>query len=145
MKTLSFVLLTAIVSLFFYVGWTAAAHADDAGSGSAVSASAPAASQLHDPVSSPAAAFDDVKAAKKFGWLLGVLAAGVVLSKAAGRLIPKVSWLNKGKVPVITGVILATLAGCYDAAASGGSWTAVAFAALLGLAHYRDASPSAGA
>jgi len=144
--------LLAAVAVTFGAGWIGyqSAHAEGAGSAllapiDAGSASAPAAApakpadQLHDPVSSPGAAWDDLRAAQKVGWPLVVFAALIMLAKLAGRAGAKFSWLAMGKTPVIVGALGAIAASCYNAAATGGAWTATAFAGLMGLSHYIDA------
>lgn len=118
----------------------------DAGVGDAgavsVSAAAPADS-LHDPVSSPPAAWDDVKAARKVGWPLVVFAALIMLCKAFRRAGERFAWLATGKMPVVVGALGAIATSCYNAAADGGAWTATAFAGLMGLSHYFDAGGKA--
>lgn len=106
-------------------------------------ATAPSLSDLHDPISSPAAAFDDVKAAKKIGWLVAVLAGLVLLGKGLARASQTFAFLGKGKAAIVIALLGTTAAGCYNAAASGGSWTAVLIAAVVGIAHYKDATPAA--
>lgn len=116
------------------------AHSD---AGSASTPAAPSASspsdKLHDPLSSPGASWDDLKAAKKVGWAAAVFAFLVLLCKLLGRLKGKLSWLGKGKVPVVVGAIAALAAACYNAAVDGGAWTATLMAGFVALAHYIDA------
>lgn len=129
-----------IIALLFPV----VALAQPVGSGSAValnagSASATPADKLHDPTSSPAASWDDVKVAKKVGWPLAVFAVLVMLARLVGKLGGKVSWLAKGKAAVIVGAVGAIAASCYNAAADGGAWTATLMAGAGALFHYLDA------
>jgi hypothetical protein len=130
-------------------GYIAYSHADtgsavlEAGSGS--QAAAQPAAQLHDPISSPAASWDDLKAARKVGWPLVVFAGLIMLSRLAKRASERFAWLARGKTPVIVGALGALGAACYNAAATGGAWSATLFAGVMGLSHYLDAGgkPSA--
>lgn len=133
------------------LGYMGVAYADDTGSGSAVVSvaapvAAPHADQLPDPVAHPAAAFDEIKAAKKLGWAVAAFVLLVFAAKAAGKLGASVKWLaplGRGKAAVVVGAIGALGAGCYDAAVSGGSWMAVLFAGAMAIGHYLDASKAA--
>lgn len=154
-----------LMTLAYWFGITLA-HADGsgsaiAGSGSAVSlppghpdispAPAPetapqpaavgAADKLHDPVSAPSQAYDDVKAAKKTGWAVAVFAVLVMLARLAGRArnTKALAWLGKGRTAVIVAAAGALLAACYNAAADGGSWTAILAAGVTALAAYWNA------
>lgn len=113
--------------------------------GSAAAPAATPADQLHDPVSSPAAAWDDVKAAKKVGWASLVFAVLVMVAKLASRLGGRFKTLGTGKVAVVIGAIGALGAACYNAAADGGAWTAMLVAGMLAIAHFLDAAPKAKA
>jgi len=118
------------------------AHADDAGVVEAASTpTAAPADKLHDPVSSPAAAWDDVKAAKKVGWSVLVFAVLVMLAKLASRAkgIKIFAVLGKGKVAVVVGAVGALAASCYNAAAEGGAWTAMLMSGVVALGHYINA------
>lgn len=118
---------------------TASVTAEPADTGSA----ATPADKLHDPLSSPGAAFDDLKAAKKVGWPLAVFAGLIMLCKllARAKSIPWLSALGKGKTAVVVAATGAIATACFNAAADGGAWSATAFAGLLALAHYFDATP----
>lgn len=103
------------------------------------------ADKLHDPIDAPGAAWDDVKAAKKIGWPALVFAVTILLCKLLGRSkkYAFLAFLGKGKVPVVVGALNAIAISCYNAAADGGAWTAMAFAGLMGLSHYLDAGGKA--
>ena len=80
----------------------------------AVTAAAPA-DQLHDPATSPLEAWDDLKAARKVGWPLALLAAAIMLARGlgtVGRNVAWLAWLNKGRAAVILGSIWRTLPLC---------------------------------
>lgn len=103
------------------------------------------ATQLHDPISSPSASWDDLKAARKVGWPLVVFAGLIMLAKLAKRGGERFAWLARGKTPVVVGALGALGAACYNAAATGGAWSATLFAGVMGLSHFLDAGgkPSA--
>lgn len=113
-----------------------------AGSGSAAgsaAAPAPTAAQLHDPTTDPVAAIQDVRALKA-RWPLLVLAILIALTKvvhlAGDKLGAVGAWLKKGRRAMVLAAIGSTAAACFDAIASGGSWSSVllvAGAALLAL------------
>lgn len=95
---------------------------------------------LHDPLTAPGGALDDLLAARHHGgWVLFVLGASVMLARIATRLPWGIgAWLSVGRRAM--GVaIWSTAAGvAYDALASGGSLATVAVAvvgSLLALAH----------
>jgi hypothetical protein len=111
------------------------AAAVDVGSGSEAAPAAPA-SQLHDPVGSPAAAFDDIKAAKKLGWGLMVLAALIMLCRVLGRLGGKFKVLATGRVAVVVAAVSTLAVTSYNALALGGTWMAAASAAVVALAAF---------
>lgn len=106
------------------------------GSGSSTTpAPAPPADQLHNPLTDPRAAWDDVKAAKKIGWPLALLAGLIMVARAlgyAGDRWPKFKAF--AKLGGITGTIVAGVSACGAAAfntlALGGTWFAVAAAAV---------------
>jgi hypothetical protein len=106
------------------------------------SASAPApADKLHDPASSPKAAWDDLRAAKKDGWAIAAFAALVMLCKLASRVGKKFKWLaflGKGKVAIVVGAAGALATACYNAAAEGGAWSAMLMAGAVAVAGYLD-------
>lgn len=105
--------------------------------GSAAAITDPATS-LHDPLSAPAAAFDEIKSAQKIGWPLAVLAAAVILSKLLSRLGGFWSKLNSGKTALVIGALSAASAAAYNALATGGSWMAVALALIVAASAYWD-------
>jgi hypothetical protein len=130
-----------------------------AGSGSAVAAVVTAttssatvavtADQVHDVLSSPAAAFDDVKAARKIGWPALVFVVALILARLAGKLgaiqgWPALAKLNTGKVAVVVGGIAAIAAAGYNAAASGGSAIAIATGAFFALATFYNSHAGDG-
>lgn len=116
------------------------------GSGSATATSSPTtaapADKLHDPIASPGAAWDDIKAAKKTGWAVLLFASLVMLAKLAGRAkkYKLLAALGKGKTAVLVGAVGALAAACYNAAAEGGAWTAMMATGLVAIGHYLDAS-----
>lgn len=116
----------------------------DAGSASAPAPTATPADKLHDPAAHPAAAWDDLKAAKKVGWPLAVFAGLLMACKLLKRAqkYKLAAFLSKGKMPVLVGMVGALALACFNAAADGGAWTAVFVAGVTALAHYRDADPT---
>lgn len=114
------------------------AAAPDAGT---APSSSSAADKLHDPASSPAAAFDDLKAAKKVGWSVVAFALLVMLARLASRFGKPgtfLAGLGKGKAAVVVGAVGAIAAACYNAAADGGAWTATLAAGVAAALHYLD-------
>lgn len=101
------------------------------------------ADKLHDPLSSPGASWDDLKAAKKVGWPLAVFAGLIMLCKllARAKSVSVLAALGKGKTAVVVAAVGAIATACFNAATDGGAWSATAFAGLLALAHYFDATP----
>lgn len=99
---------------------------------------------LHDPLKEPAAAIDDVKAAKSLGWPVLVLAVVTLLARLAGSLgksIPLLAPLGKGKVALVVGAIAAIGAAGYSAAFGGGSLVTIATAVLIaGIAAWNAAA-----
>lgn len=86
---------------------------------------------LDDPIAAPAAAWDDVKAAKKTGWslaLLGVLIMAARTAAGARNRYPWLAFLAKGKAAIGIAAILAIATASFDTLALGGSWVAVLFA-----------------
>ena len=127
-------------------GLSLVAFADD-GSGSAAAITAPAtgsaataapSDQLHDPLSAPAAAFDDLKAARKIGWPLAILAALVITAKLLSRLGGVWSKLGTGHAALAIGALSAGSCAAYNALALGGSWMAVGLALIVALAAALD-------
>lgn len=129
-----------------FVGMTSAAYVASAqpgsavtqptGSGSSVTA-APSADQLHDPLVDPVGAYDDVKAARRVGWAAALFAGLSMLVLAVGtvgRNVKALSWLGSGKAAIVVGLIGALAAAAYNAAAAGGTWLAMLFAAAMGAA-----------
>jgi hypothetical protein len=113
----------------------------NADSGSAVSSSSPPATsapaaapadKLHDPVTQPAQALDDVVAAKKLGWPLFVLACLLLGARAAGELGKSVSWLawlSKGRAAFVVAGAATVAAACFNTVALGGHGMAILAAA----------------
>lgn len=119
----------------------AQAQGSAAGSGSAVATASPA-DQLHDPLTDPIGAFDQLKEAKRVGWAAAVGAILCFLALTIGTLgktIGQLAWMGKGKWAIIVGLTGALGAGTYNAAMSGGSWTAVLVAAAIGAAAWWNA------
>lgn len=128
-------------ALFFVAGFglgVAQAHADagvaviDAGgSGSGSGVTAPSAA-LHDPLEQPAAAWDDVKAARKTSWPLAVLAGAILLLRLAAGAAKRFAWLSflsKGKTAFGIAAGATVAAAAFDVLALGGSWVSVLTAA----------------
>lgn len=117
--------------------------------GSAAPAAVAAPSEaVTNPATSPVAAWDDVKAARKTSWALAVWLVLAMLGKllAYGRDKVKgwpivgalASWLAKGKGAMLVAGIGAVGAAGYDALLAGGSWVAALVAsgvALAGITH----------
>lgn len=104
-------------------------------------AAAPPAAVLHDPVTDPTGAVDDVMAARRLGWpiAVGVIAALIALALGtAGARISWLSWLARGTAATLLGSVTACGSAAFDAALSGGSGVAVAAAAVgAALAFWR--------
>lgn len=97
------------------------------------------ADQLHDPLSAPMAAFDDLKAAKRLGWGVAFLAGAILslrlLSKLGGFFKP----LGEGKVALYLGAVGVLVLTAYNAVIQGGTWMAAAFTAIVAAAAWWDA------
>ncbi len=90
------------------------------------------ADQLHDPAIQPVEAWDDAKAARKLGWPVALLAALIMLSRGigtAGRNVPWLGWLNKGRAAVIVAGVGTVATAGFNAVGLGGTWFAVLMAA----------------
>lgn len=94
---------------------------------------------LADPVAAPQQAFDDLKAAKKLGWGLFVLAALVMLCRVLGRLGGMFTRLRTGKVALVIGAVGSLAVTAYNALALGGTWMAALAAAIVAGAAAWDA------
>lgn len=136
---LSFAVTFGVLSGAFAVGradspdYVVLAQAD---TGSAAGSAATPADKLNDPISSPQAAFDDLKAAKKLGWGLLVLATLIMLCRLVGRLGYKP--LSTGRAAVVTAAVGTVAVTAYNALALGGTWLAAAAAAIVALAAWWD-------
>jgi hypothetical protein len=123
--------LACVAGTTFVAAGIDAAHAD-IGSGSSVTP----ADQLHDPVVDPLGALDDVRAAKKIGWPLALLAGLVMvvrgLQTAASRWpsVGALAWLGTGVRAVVLAGVATVSAAAYNSLALGGTWFAVAVAAV---------------
>lgn len=116
----------------------------DAGSASAPVALEPApetkpADKLHDPLASPQAAFDDLKAAKKLGWGVLVLAVLIMTCRVLGRLGGAFKFLATGKVAILIGAVGTLAMTAYNALVLGGTWMAALAAAIVAGAAFWDA------
>ena len=84
---------------------------------------------LHDPLASPAAAFDDLRAAKRIGWgvafLVGVIMLCGILGKLGGIFAP----LGTPRVLFAIGSVSTFAATAYNAVYLGGAWVAALAAA----------------
>lgn len=89
--------------------------------------------KLHDPLTAPIAAWDDLKAAKKQGWAAAILCALVLLTatfaRASSRWPKAFGWAAKHKTAIIVvGAVGATAAAAFDTLVLGGSWMSVVMA-----------------
>lgn len=94
------------------------------------------ADKLADPIAQPRQAWDDLRAAKKDGWVIAFFAGLLMLAKVAGRLGRDTKWLaflGRGKAALAVSAAGALAAGCYNAAAEGGAWSAVLIAGAVAL------------
>lgn len=154
MKTI--VGIVAVIALSFGIPWGVSYAVAD-GSGSATPGAptlatpapdapvvTPPADKLHDPVAAPAAAFDDVRAAKSVGWAAAVFAVLVMLARLLGRVqrYSFLAWLGKGRTAVVVAGTGAIAAAVYNVAMEGGSWMALLFAAVLAGATFWNSQPA---
>lgn len=107
------------------------------------------ADQVHDVLTSPIAAYDDVRAAKKLGWPALVFIVALILARLAGKLGAIQGWsllakLNTGKVAVVIGGVAAVAAAGFNAATAGGSLIAVLTGAFFALATYYNSHAGDG-
>lgn len=96
------------------------------------------------PVTSPVAAWDEAKAARKGGWAILVFFVLVALTKALAygrdklKGMPGIGWIARrlavGKTAMIVAGVGAVAAAGYDVIAQGGSVTSALFAAGVALA-----------
>ncbi len=108
--------------------------------------------KLHDPISEPAAAFDDLKAAKKQGWAAAILCALVLFTTAFARASTRwpssklFAWFAKRKTAIfVIGGAGTVAAAAFNVLALGGEWTAVMWAgagAALALIAPKHAPPA---
>lgn len=141
-----------LVILVFAVGLQVIAFADSgsgSGSGSAVLETTPVdhaappvvvvvpADKLHDPLTQPTQAFDDIGAATKVGWPIAMLAVAILLTRTLGSLskrwpqVKGLAWLNTGAAAVIVAAIATIATAAYNTLALGGTWTATVMAATV--------------
>lgn len=123
-------LVLSLLILLFAVS-TAFALADAGVVANDAGVSSPSA-ELDNPIESPRAAFDDLKAAKKTSWPLAVLAGLIMLLRTAAKVGAKFKsfgWLAKGKAAVATAGALVVATAAFDVLAMGGSWVSVLTAA----------------
>lgn len=109
----------------------------DAGVGSG-SGSAMPADVLDDPVTNPAAAFDDAKAMHKLGWPLLLLASLIMIAKGlltAGKRWSWswLKWLNTGVRAVAIAGVITVASAAFNTLALGGTYFAVMVAAAGAL------------
>lgn len=99
---------------------------------------------IHDPTTDPGAALGDVKAAKKYGWGAALFAVLLMLGRVAAKAksIAPLAWLGKGRTAVVVAGAMTVLAGCYDAAMQGGSWTAIGIAAAVAFGTFYNSHGS---
>ena len=108
----------------------------------------PSAPAQHDsidnPLTSPVAAWDDLKAAKKVSWPMLIWAVLAMLGKALAYGAEKfktwpvigklASWLAQGKRAMVVAGLGALGAAGFDVLASGGSWVAALIASGVAIA-----------
>ncbi len=98
---------------------------------------------LHDPVSHPVAAIDDLKQAKRSGgWVLVAFALLVMIARQLGRVktIPWLAWLGVGKAAIIAGGVTALAIAGFNALSEGGSYYSMLWAvAFTGLTYWNSA------
>lgn len=119
-------------------------------SGSGVAIVTTPASQLHDPLENPMAAWQDELGARKDGWPVALWAAIAMLAKAlayaerspkwkgAPVIGPAITWLAIGKRAMAIAAVGVVAPAIYNALALGGSWGAALVAggmAIAGLTH----------
>lgn len=99
---------------------------------------------IDNPLTSPVAAWDDLKAAKKVSWPMLIWAALAMLGKALAYGAEKfktwpvigklASWLAQGKRAMVVAGLGALGAAGFDVLASGGSWVAALIASGVAIA-----------
>jgi hypothetical protein len=83
---------------------------------------------IDDPVKQPAAAWDDVKAAKKTGWTLALLVVVIMALRGLGYL-KGLSFFKKDRVAIVVGGALVVATSLFDTLVLGGTWVAALYAA----------------
>ncbi len=94
---------------------------------------APPSDSIDDPVKAPAAAFDDVKAAKKTGWTMLLLVVLIMALRGLGYL-KGLSFLARDRVAIVIGGAITVATALYDTLVLGGTWVAALYAAAAALA-----------
>lgn len=85
---------------------------------------------IADPLEHPGEAIDDLRDAKRQGWALAVLMGFVMIARTLQRLPGSLgAWFRRGRRAMIVPIAIAGLAAAFDAAALGGTWTAMLLAA----------------
>lgn len=112
----------------------------DAGPGSGSGAVALPSDSIHDPVTDPAATYDDMKAAKKLGWGILALAIIIVVCKVLARLGGMFKKLGEGKFALIVASVGTLAMTAYNALLLGGTWLAALAAAIVAGAAAWDAA-----
>lgn len=103
---------------------------------------------LADPLVDPAGAIDDVSQSWRQGWPVFVFAVVTIASLALGKIgkrYPKVTWLarfSSGDLAIGLGGTAAVATACYNAAAEGGSWTAIMTGGMAALLAYIRLDPA---
>lgn len=108
---------------------TETALAPDATAAPATEQTAPA-DALHDPLTNPAGAYDDIRAAKRTGWGAVFLVVLIMACGVASRISASLSWLAKPRVLLAVGSLGTFGATAYNAIALGGTWVAALAAAV---------------
>ncbi len=90
---------------------------------------------IADPVKEPAAAFDDVKAARKTGWTLALLVVLIMALRGLGYF-KGLSFFKKDRVAIVVAGALTVATSLFDTLILGGTWVAALYAAAGALAIY---------
>ena len=137
---LSSLALAAILVVIFVGAFNAGhAAADGSGSGSVTIPVPTPADQLDNPLTNPVAAYDDLKAAKRIGWGVLVLAVLVMASRLLGMLGGVFAFLKKGRVSLVVAAVGTFAVTAYNALLLGGTWMAAVAAAIVAGAAAWDA------
>jgi len=90
---------------------------------------------ISDPIREPAAAFDDVNAARKTGWTMVLLVALIMALRGLGHL-KGLSFFKRDRVAIVVAGALTVATSLFDTLVLGGTWVAALYAAAGALAIY---------